>query len=136
MGMTSLAQNFFLALMRAIWPISRPRSGRDCKWNGRPQDPGCRTEPGAPLVEGEERRGPSTAQPNHLTGSEMGRKNWVASVGMTVGGDLPTHARTSYPPPAHHLPTHGKRREVPPLRNPTISREVRWEEKVGLLRSG
>jgi hypothetical protein len=23
-----------------------------------------------------------------------------------------------------------------PLRNPTISREVRWEEKVGLLRSG
>src|SRR6266699_1341334 len=25
-----------------------------------------------------ERRGPSTAQPNHLTGSEMGRKNWVA----------------------------------------------------------
>src|SRR6266571_8011538 len=95
--MTALAQNFFLALMRAIWPILWPRSGRDCKWNGRPQDPGCRTEPGAPFVEGEERRGPSTAQPNHLTGSEMGRKNWVASVGMTVGGDLPTHARTTYP---------------------------------------
>src|SRR5713101_2154666 len=31
-----------------------------------------------------EKRGPSTAQPNHLTGSEMGRKSWVASVGMTV----------------------------------------------------
>ncbi len=29
-----------------------------------------------------------------------------------------------------------KRREVPPLRNPTISQEVRWEEKIGLLRSG
>ena len=29
-----------------------------------------------------------------------------------------------------------KKREVPPLRNPTISQEVRWEEKVGLLRSG
>jgi hypothetical protein len=30
----------------------------------------------------------------------------------------------------------GRRREVPPLRNPTISQEVRWEEKIGLLRSG
>ena len=28
----------------------------------------------------------STAQPNHLAGSEMGRESWVASVGMT-GGD-------------------------------------------------
>jgi hypothetical protein len=27
--MTSLVQNFFLALMRAIWRISRPRSERD-----------------------------------------------------------------------------------------------------------
>ncbi len=32
---------------------------------------------------GKEKRGPSATQPNHLTGSEMGRKNWVASVGMT-----------------------------------------------------
>ncbi len=34
-----------------------------------------------------ERRGPSTAQPNHLTGSEMGRKSWVAPVGMTGRAD-------------------------------------------------
>jgi len=32
---------------------------------------------------GKEKRGPSATQPNHLTGSEMGRENWVASVGMT-----------------------------------------------------
>jgi hypothetical protein len=30
-------------------------------------------------------RDPSTAQPNHLAGSEMGRESWVASVGMTGG---------------------------------------------------
>src|SRR6266851_3998105 len=71
--MTSLAQNFFLAWRRAVLPISRARSARDRKWNGQPQDPGFQTEPGAPFAEGEERRGPSTAQPNHLTGSEMGR---------------------------------------------------------------
>src|SRR5712664_4188060 len=81
--MTSLAQKFFSALRRAILPIARPRSARDRKWNGQPQGPGFQTEPGAPFAEGEERRGPSTAQPNHLTGSEMGRKSWVAPVGMT-----------------------------------------------------
>src|SRR5260370_1323994 len=69
--------------MRAVLPISRARSARDRKWNGQPQDPGFQTEPGAPFAEGEERRGPSTAQPNHLTGSEMGRESWVAAVGMT-----------------------------------------------------
>ena len=74
---------FFLGVAGAVWPISRPRSVGDPKRNRQPQDPGCRTELGAPFVEGEERRGPSTAQPNHLTGSEMGRKSWVAPVGMT-----------------------------------------------------
>src|SRR5713101_6599131 len=84
--MTSLAQNFFLALRRAVWRISRPRSARDAKRNRQPQDPGSQTEPGTPFAEGEERRGPSTSQPNHLTGSEMGRENWVAPVGMTGEG--------------------------------------------------
>ena len=89
--MTSLAQNFFLALMRAVLRISRARSARDRKWNGQPQDPGFQTEPGAPFAEGEERRGPSTAQPNHLTGSEMGRVKLGCSgrddrVGLGWGG--------------------------------------------------
>src|SRR5260370_38852822 len=66
--------------MRAVLPISRARSARDRKWNGQPQDPGFQTEPGAPFAEGEERRGPSTAQPNHLTGSEMGREKLGGSV--------------------------------------------------------
>ena len=75
--------------------------GADPKRNRQPQDPGSQTEPGAPSVcfceskiwlnrafpssrapqasrgstgrPRREKRGPSTAQPNHLTGSEMGR---------------------------------------------------------------
>src|SRR6266851_3712242 len=96
--MTSLAQNFFLAWRRAVLPISRARSARDRKWNGQPQHPGFQTEPGTPFAEGEERRGPSTAQPNHLTGSEMGRENWVAPVGMTGEGcsGNSSHSTTEY----------------------------------------
>src|SRR6266702_3277838 len=36
----------------------------------------------------------------------MGRKNWVASVGMTVGGDLPTHARKERRGPSTAQPNH------------------------------
>src|SRR5216684_4453937 len=82
MGMTLLGQNFLRALMRAIWPISRLRSGGSQTEQATPR-PKLPNQAGAPFVEGEERRGPSTAQPNHLTGSEMGRKSWVAPVGMT-----------------------------------------------------
>src|SRR6266446_943682 len=39
-------------------------------------------------------------------------------------------------PSLGHPSWNEKKGEVPPLRNPTISREVRWEEKIGLLRSG
>ncbi len=81
MGMTSLAQNFFLALRRVRWLISRLRSGRDPNGTGNPK----------------------TKAPK----PSLGRPSWKEKKG-----------------------------EVPPLRNPTISQEVRWEEKVGLLRSG
>src|SRR5713226_4728987 len=80
-GVTSLAQNFLRALMRAILPISRLRSGRDPNGTGNPK----------------------TQAPKR----SLGHPSWKEKKG-----------------------------EVPPLRNPTISREVRWEEKIGLLRSG
>src|SRR5258708_28730051 len=47
---------------------------------------------------GKEKRGPSATQPSHLTGSEMGRENWVAPVGMTGEGcALPN------PPPPNEI---------------------------------
>src|SRR5258708_29368451 len=108
--MTSLAQNFFLALMRAVWGISRPRSARDRKWNGQPQDPGFQTEPGAPFAEGEERRGPSTAQPNHLTGSEMGREKLGGSGRVDRGGlTHPPTGREERPLPPATQPSHRQR---------------------------
>src|SRR5712692_540498 len=45
--------------------------------------------------------------------------------------------KTQAPKPSLGHPSRKEKKgEVPPLRSPTISREVRWEEKVGLLRSG
>src|SRR5260370_8157384 len=101
--------------MRAVLPISRARSARDRKWNGQPQDPGFQTEPGAPFAEGEERRGPSTAQPNHLTGSEMGREK-LGCFGRDDRGGL-THPPTGREKRPPHSPTqpphrqsHGKKK--------------------------
>src|SRR5260370_42404058 len=65
-----------------------------------------------------EKRAPSATQPNHLTGSEMGRKNWVASVGMTgEGGAIqaphPPHKEVGVPfsPRPNQLTGRGAGRE-------------------------
>ena len=71
-----------------------------------------------------------SAQPNNLTGSEVGRKNWAAPFGMTVGwsvcsGDRESQNRYSYSrAKAKRGPRSTALRVGSPLREPIIQREV------------
>src|SRR6266478_5587920 len=99
--MTSLSQKFFLARRRVILPISRPRLVRIPNGTGNPKTQAPKPSLGHPPC---------------------------VFVSRKYGLTAPFH------PPARPKQVedlradHGERREVPPLRNPTISQEVRWEE--------